>query len=125
MQAAIPVSLLLFFVLSNGAGAKALANQSLEKRVNTPMRVVDEQQKPIRSLERQVAKLMRAAAAAGDASAQPDTPQRVAHATPRVNVPGAQTGTATGVPLNPPPPGSAAAGDAPDFVVGMRFPYTF
>ena len=54
--AAIPAAVMLF-ALSQGAGAQALAGQSVEDRLNTLMRVVDEQQKQIRSLERQVTNL--------------------------------------------------------------------
>jgi hypothetical protein len=131
MLAAIPAAVLLLLVLSQEADAQALANQSLEERLNTLMRVVEEQQKQIQSLERQVTNLEMAqrgrgltgpAATSGDAIAQqpgadglpvPLPPlQQMAQATPGVNAPGAQTGTATGVPVNPPPPGAAEAGDA-------------
>src|SRR5579871_4739682 len=54
--AAIPAAVMLL-ALSPSAGAQALAGQSVEDRLNTLMRVVDEQQKQIHSLERQVTDL--------------------------------------------------------------------
>lgn len=133
--AAIPVAVLLFFTLSRDADAQALANQSIEDRLNTLMRVVDEQQKQIHSLERQVTNLEMAErgrglagggnppAPASDAVAeQPGadglpvplqplpSPSQLAQATPGVNAPGAQTGTATGVPVNPPAPDGETSG---------------
>ena len=54
--AAIPAAAMLF-ALSQAAGAQALGSQSIEERLNTLMRVVDEQQKQIHSLERQVTNL--------------------------------------------------------------------
>src|SRR5258708_16920956 len=54
--AAIPAAVMLF-ALSQGASAQALADQSVEERLNTLMRVVSEQQKQIISLERQVTNL--------------------------------------------------------------------
>ncbi|MGA7781955.1 MAG: hypothetical protein WCA85_30175, partial [Paraburkholderia sp.] len=54
--AAIPVAVMLF-ALSQAAGAQALANQSVDDRLNMLMRVVDEQQKQINSLEQQVTNL--------------------------------------------------------------------
>lgn len=54
--AAIPAAVMLF-ALSQGASAQALAGQSVEERLNTLMRVVDEQQRQIHSLERQVTNL--------------------------------------------------------------------
>ena len=54
--AAIPVAVMLL-ALSQTAGAQALAGQSVEERLNTLMRVVDEQQRQIHSLERQVVNL--------------------------------------------------------------------
>ena len=47
----------MLFALSQGVGAQAINNQSLEERLNTLMRVVDEQQRQIHSLERQVTNL--------------------------------------------------------------------
>jgi len=130
--AAIPAAVLLFCMLAHDADAQALANQSLEERLNTLMRVVDEQQKQIRSLEHQVTDLEMAQRgrglsggaqsapaggtpaeqAAADALAPPMPP--LAQATPGVNAPGAQSGTATGVPVNPPSPegGATDAGGA-------------
>ncbi|PXW26599.1 hypothetical protein [Paraburkholderia caballeronis] len=130
--AAIPAAaVLLFFVFSRDAGAQALTNQSLEDRLNTLMRVVDEQQRQIQSLERQVTNLEMAqrgrglsggTAPDGDSVAEqpgadglpvplPPLPQ-LAQATPGVNAPGAQTGTATGVPVNPPAPDSGVTAGA-------------
>ncbi|TCG03686.1 hypothetical protein BZM27_46545, partial [Paraburkholderia steynii] len=54
--AAIPAAAMLF-ALSQGVSAQAITNQSLEERLNTLMRVVDEQQRQIHSLERQVTNL--------------------------------------------------------------------
>jgi hypothetical protein len=128
--AAIPAAVLLFFVLSQDAESQALANQSVEERLNTLMRVVDEQQRQIQSLQREVTSLEMAqrgrgltgpAAPASDAvAARPGddglpaplppslraSATQYAQATPGVSAPGAQTGTATGVPVNPPAPDS-------------------
>ncbi|HEY1609527.1 MAG TPA: hypothetical protein VGG24_09690 [Paraburkholderia sp.] len=122
--AIIPAAVLMFFALSQDVAAQALPNQSVEDRLDTLMRVVDEQQKQIQSLERQVTNLEMAqrgrgltgtAAAASDAVAgQPGADglpaplPPLAQATPGVNAPGAQTGTATGVPVNPPSPDTSA-----------------
>jgi hypothetical protein len=116
--AAIPAAVLIFFVLVQDANAQALADQSVEDRLNTLMHVVDEQQKQIRSLERQVTNLEMAergrgltgsaapaySAGAEQAGADGLPLPQLAQATPGVNAPGAQTGTATGVPVNPPAP---------------------
>src|SRR6201996_4222903 len=56
MLAAIPAAVMLF-ALSQGAHAQALADQSVEDRLNTLMRVIGEQQKQINSLEQQVTNL--------------------------------------------------------------------
>ena len=56
MLAAIPAAVMLF-ALSQGAHAQALADQSVEDRLNTLMRVISEQQKQINSLEQQVTNL--------------------------------------------------------------------
>jgi len=129
--AAIPAAVMLF-ALSQGAGAQALAGQSVEDRLNTLMRVVDEQQKQIRSLERQVTNLemaQRGRGAPGNGApagseAVADQPGAdglpvplppLAQVTPGAPAPGGATGTATGVPVNPPSPeaGSSAATGAP------------
>ena len=54
--AAIPAAAMLF-ALSQGVSAQSIGNQSLEDRLNMLMRVVDEQQRQIQSLERQVTHL--------------------------------------------------------------------
>lgn len=54
--AAIPAAVLLF-ALAQTANAQALQNQSVDDWLNTLMRVVDEQQRQIQSLERQVTNL--------------------------------------------------------------------
>ncbi|MBN3814657.1 hypothetical protein G3N97_36995, partial [Paraburkholderia sp. Ac-20347] len=54
--AAIPAAVLIFS-LAQTANAQALQGQSVEDRLNTLMRVVDEQQRQIQSLERQVTNL--------------------------------------------------------------------
>jgi hypothetical protein len=127
--AAIPAAVMLF-ALSQGAGAQALASQSLEDRLNTLMRVVDEQQRQIHSLERQVTNLEMSQRGRGmpgyggppGSEAVADQPGAdglpvplplLAQVTPGAPAPGGSTGTATGVPVNPPSPeggGTAAAG---------------
>ena len=136
--AAIPAAVLLF-ALSQGAAAQALANQSVEDRLNTLMRVVDEQQRQIHSLEQQVTSLEMAqrgrgvpgagAPAGSEAvAAQPGADglpvqlpplqplQQLAQISPGASAPGDATGTATGVPVNPPSPGNGngtGSGTAP------------
>jgi hypothetical protein len=133
--AAIPAAVLLFCALLQDADAQALANQSVEDRLNMLMQVVDQQQKQIQSLEHQVTNLEMAqrgrglsgspAAPASDAVATVTAPPgddgqpvplqplpALAQATPGVNAPGAQTGTATGVPVNPPAPSGETTGAA-------------
>ncbi|WP_133647917.1 hypothetical protein [Paraburkholderia flava] len=122
--AAIPAAALLF-ALSQGAAAQALASQSVEDRLSTLMRVVDEQQRQIHSLEQQVTNLEMAqrgrgvpgsgAPAGSEAVAQqpgadglpmPLPPlAQLAQVNPGSLAPGGATGTATGVPVNPPAPG--------------------
>ncbi|MBN3792601.1 hypothetical protein G3N94_37835, partial [Burkholderia sp. Ac-20353] len=96
-----------------GAHAQALANQSLEERLNTLMKVVDEQQHKIDALERQVVDLEMARRGRGEPGAPgaTDPGALVSQYTPVTPAPGEGTGTATGVPVNPPPPaGSAETG---------------
>ncbi|OMG70218.1 hypothetical protein [Burkholderia ubonensis] len=109
--AAIPAAVLCF-VFMQCAHAQALADQSLEQRLNTLMKVVDEQQRKIDALERQVVDLEMARRGRGE----PGGPGEAAPATlmsqytPVTPAPGEGTGTATGVPVNPPPPaGSGTA----------------
>lgn len=123
--AAIPAAVMLF-ALSQGASAQALAGQSVEDRLNTLMRVVDEQQRQIHSLERQVTNLEMAqrgrgmpgygAPAGSEAVAEqpgadglPVPLPPLAQINPGAPAPGGNTGTATGVPVNPPPPESGNA----------------
>lgn len=133
--AAIPAAAMLF-AFSQGAGAQALAQQSVEERLNTLMRVVDEQQRQIHSLERQVTDLEMsqrgrgvpgAGAPAGSAAVaeQPGADglpvplPPLAQVNPGTPAPGGNTGTATGVPVNPPPPdGSSSAGGLPQATDG-------
>ncbi|NLP62413.1 hypothetical protein [Paraburkholderia sacchari] len=125
--AAIPAAVLLF-ALAQTAHAQALQSQSVEERLNTLMRVVDEQQRQIQSLERQVTNLEMAqrgrgmpgagAPAASDGASVADQPGAdglpvplppLAQALPGATAPGSLTGTATGVPVNPPSPDSGPA----------------
>ncbi|WP_233831507.1 hypothetical protein [Paraburkholderia sp. ZP32-5] len=125
--AAIPAAVMLC-ALSQTASAQALAGQSLEDRLNTLMRVVDEQQRQIHSLERQVTQLEMAqrgrgmpgtgAPAGSEAVAEqpgadglPMPLPPLAQATPGAPAPGGATGTATGVPVNPPSPDGSSAGN--------------
>ncbi|ASL45021.1 hypothetical protein bAD24_I16205 [Burkholderia sp. AD24] len=127
--AAIPAAVLLF-ALSQSAGAQALAGQSVEDRLNTLMRVVDEQQRQIHSLETQVTNLEMAqrgrgmpgygAPAGSEAVAEqpgadglPVPLPPLAQVNPGVPAPGGNTGTATGVPVNPPAPEGNSAGGLP------------
>jgi hypothetical protein len=125
--AAIPAAAMLF-ALSQGVSAQSIGNQSLEDRLNMLMRVVDEQQRQIQSLERQVTNLEMSqrgrgapgygAPAGSEAVAEkpgadglPMPLPPLAQVTPGAPAPGNATGTATGVPVNPPAPeGSAATG---------------
>ncbi|WP_213294013.1 hypothetical protein [Paraburkholderia sacchari] len=124
--AAIPAAVLLF-ALAQTAHAQALQSQSVEERLNTLMRVVDEQQRQIQSLERQVTNLEMAqrgrgmpgaGAPASDGASVADQPGAdglpvplppLAQALPGATAPGSLTGTATGVPVNPPSPDSGPA----------------
>ncbi|MDC6134549.1 hypothetical protein PPH41_44050, partial [Burkholderia gladioli] len=54
--AAIPAAVLLFAIASS-VEAQSLANQSIEDRLNTLMKLVDAQQRKIQSLEAQVVDL--------------------------------------------------------------------
>ncbi|WP_420800073.1 hypothetical protein [Paraburkholderia tagetis] len=120
--AAIPAAVLLF-TLAQTANAQALQSQSVEDRLTTLMRVVDEQQRQIQSLERQVTNLEMAqrgrgmpGAGAPDAAAGTSVAEQpgadglpvplppLAQALPGATAPGSLTGTATGVPVNPPSP---------------------
>ncbi|OBR50245.1 hypothetical protein EHZ19_07520 [Paraburkholderia bannensis] len=125
--AAIPAAVLIFS-LAQTANAQALQGQSVEDRLNTLMRVVDEQQRQIQSLERQVTNLEMAqrgrglpGAGAPDGAAIAEQPGAdglpvplppLAQALPGANAPGALTGTATGVPVNPPSPDAGTSGGA-------------
>ncbi|MFL9903504.1 hypothetical protein PQR75_16295 [Paraburkholderia fungorum] len=126
--AAIPAAVMLF-ALAQGASAQALAGQSVEDRLNTLMRVVDEQQRQIHSLERQVTNLEMAqrgrgmpgyGAPAGSetvaeqpgADGLPVPLPLLAQVNPGAPAPGGNTGTATGVPVNPPPPERNAGNSA-------------
>ncbi|CAD6525216.1 hypothetical protein LMG27952_01850 [Paraburkholderia hiiakae] len=128
--AAIPAAVLLF-ALSQCAQAQALQSQSVEDRLNTLMRVVDEQQRQIQSLERQVTNLEMAqrgrgmpGAGAPDAASDATVAEQpgadglpvplppLAQALPGATAPGALTGTATGVPVNPPSPDAGTTNGA-------------
>jgi hypothetical protein len=126
--AAIPAAVMLL-ALSQGASAQALAGQSLDERLNTLMRIVDEQQKQIHSLERQVTDLEMAQRGRGvpgsgapgseavaeqpGADGLPVPLPPLAQVNPGSPAPGGNTGTATGVPVNPPPPQGGSAGGLP------------
>jgi hypothetical protein len=124
--AAIPAAAMIF-AFSQGAAAQSLASQSIDERLNTLMRVIDEQQRQIQSLERQVTNLemsQRGRGAPGygapgstavaeqpGADGLPVPLPPLAQITPGAPAPGAQSGTATGVPVNPPAPeGSTPTG---------------
>jgi hypothetical protein len=117
----------MIFAFSQGAAAQSLASQSIDERLNTLMRVIDEQQRQIQSLERQVTNLemsQRGRGAPGygapgstavaeqpGADGLPVPLPPLAQITPGAPAPGAQSGTATGVPVNPPAPeGSTPTG---------------
>ncbi|KWN84538.1 hypothetical protein WM24_16425 [Burkholderia ubonensis] len=110
--AAIPAAVLCV-VFMQCAHAQALADQSLEERLNTLMKVVNEQQRKIDALERQVVDLEMArrgrGAPGGPGDAAPAT--LMSQYTPVSPAPGEGTGTATGVPVNPPPPAGPGAAE--------------
>lgn len=127
--AAIPAAVMLL-ALSPAANAQALAGQSVEERLNMLMRVVDEQQRQIHSLERQVTNLemaQRGRGVPGDgapagsqtvadqpgADGLPVPLPPLAQLNPSTPAPGGNTGTATGVPANPPSPEGGSAGGLP------------
>ena len=111
--------------LAQAAGAQALSNQSIEERLNTLMRVIDDQQREIRSLERQVTELEMAQRGRGLSGAQTETagsataqanpddvpapvPAPLAQIVPGAAGPTGGSQTATGVPARPPAHESAA-----------------
>jgi hypothetical protein len=119
----------MLFALSQGASAQALAGQSVEERLNMLMRVVDEQQRQIHSLERQVTNLEMSQRGRGmpghgepaGSEAVADQPgadglpvplPMLAQVNPGTPAPGGNTGTATGVPVTPPVPEGSAGGGA-------------
>ncbi|WP_186151270.1 hypothetical protein [Burkholderia gladioli] len=105
--AAIPAAVLLFAVASS-VEAQSLANQSIEDRLNTLMKLVDAQQRKIQSLEAQVVDLEMAQRGRGLSDAPAGT-VTLAQATPLSPAPGDGTGTATGVPVIPPASGSGGS----------------
>ncbi|MBJ9663363.1 hypothetical protein [Burkholderia gladioli] len=105
--AAIPAAVLLFAIASS-VEAQSLANQSIEDRLNTLMKLVDAQQRKIQSLEAQVVDLEMAQRGRGLFDAPTGT-VTLAQATPLSPAPGDGTGTATGVPVVPPAAGSGSA----------------
>ncbi|WP_186012053.1 hypothetical protein [Burkholderia gladioli] len=105
--AAIPAAVLLFTIASS-VEAQSLANQSIEDRLNTLMKLVDAQQRKIQSLEAQVVDLEMAQRGRGLSDAPAGT-VTLAQATPLSPAPGDGTGTATGVPVVPPAAGSGAS----------------
>lgn len=105
--AAIPAAVLLFAIASS-VEAQSLANQSIEDRLNTLMKLVDAQQRKIQSLEAQVVDLEMAQRGRGLSDALTGT-VTLAQATPLSPAPGDGTGTATGVPVIPPASGSGAS----------------
>ncbi|WP_116136410.1 hypothetical protein [Trinickia diaoshuihuensis] len=129
--AAIPAAILAL-VSPQLASAQALAEQSLEQRLTTLMRVVDEQQRQIQSLEMQVTQLemaQRGRGLAGDtgaAAASPVPPPGadglpvplppLAQVAPGSAGPTSGASTATGVPTTPSLP--APAGGEPGSAIG-------
>lgn len=105
--AAIPAAVLLFAIASS-VEAQSLANQSIEDRLNTLMKLVDAQQRKIQSLEAQVIDLEMAQRGRGLSDAPAGT-VTLAQVTPLSPAPGDGTGTATGVPVVPPASGSGSA----------------
>ncbi|KVV35408.1 hypothetical protein WK81_29255 [Burkholderia ubonensis] len=115
--AAIPAAVLCV-VFMQCAHAQALADQSLEERLNTLMKVVNEQQRKIDALERQVVDLEMARRGRGEPGGPGDAAPAtlMSQYTPVSPAPGEGTGTATGVPVNPPPP--AGPGTAETGAIG-------
>ncbi|KVT54099.1 hypothetical protein [Burkholderia ubonensis] len=115
--AAIPAAVLCV-VFMQCAHAQALADQSLEERLNTLMKVVNEQQRKIDALERQVVDLEMARRGRGEPGGPGDAAPAtlMSQYTPVTPAPGEGTGTATGVPVNPPPP--AGPGTAETGAIG-------
>ncbi|WP_179402580.1 hypothetical protein [Burkholderia guangdongensis] len=117
--AVIPAAVLgLAFAAS--AHAQALADQSLEQRLDTLTKVVDDQQHKIAALEQQIVDLEMAqrgrGAPGGSGEGVAAPPSVVSQYTPVTPAPGEGTGTATGVPVTPPPPPSATEENAPGTV---------
>jgi hypothetical protein len=119
--AAIPAAVLCFAFMQR-AHAQALADQSLEERLNMLMKVVDEQQRKIDTLEHQVVDLEMARRGRGEPGGPIATapPTMVSQYTPVTPAPGEGTGTATGVPVNPPPPAGAGESGAPGTIGTTR-----
>jgi hypothetical protein len=124
--AAIPAAM-LGLGLPYTASAQALAGQSVEERLTTLMRVVDEQQRQIQSLEAQVTKLEmaergRGMTGTGDGEARTLPPPGadglpvalppLAQVTPGSPGPTSGASTATGVPTTPALPEPAAGATA-------------
>ncbi|KVT86525.1 hypothetical protein WK58_25685 [Burkholderia ubonensis] len=110
--AAIPAAVFCV-VFMQCAHAQALADQSLEERLNTLMKVVNEQQRKIDALERQVVDLEMARRGRGEPGGPGDAAPAtlMSQYTPVSPAPGEGTGTATGVPVNPPPPAGPGAAE--------------
>ncbi|OJA60629.1 hypothetical protein [Burkholderia ubonensis] len=108
----------VLFAIGQNTYAQALADQSLEERLNTLMKVVDEQQRKIDVLERQVVDLEMARRGRGEPGGPGDAAPAtlMSQYTPVTPAPGEGTGTATGVPVNPPPP--AGPGTAETGAIG-------
>jgi hypothetical protein len=132
--AAIPAAVLAMG-LPLSAAAQALSGQSVEQRLTTLMRVVDEQQRQIHSLETQVTQLEMAQRGRGlsggaDNEATPAPPPGadglpmplppLAQLTPGSTGPTSGASTATGVPTTSALPGAAgaAAGGADGGAIG-------
>ncbi|HTH73896.1 MAG TPA: hypothetical protein VL635_05770 [Trinickia sp.] len=121
--AAIPAALLAVWI-PQGASAQALSGQSVEQRLTTLMRVVDEQQRQIQSLEAQVTRLEMtqrgrgltgepdgnsAMAAPPGADGLPVPLPPLAQVSPGSTGPTSGASTATGVPTTSTLPGPAGA----------------
>ena len=124
--AAIPAALLAVW-MPQSASAQALSGQSIEQRLTTLMRVVDEQQRQIQSLEAQVTRLAmaqrgrgltgsadgEAAAAPAGADGLPVPLPPLAQVNPGSTGPTSGASTATGVPTTstlPEPAGGVEGG---------------